>query len=119
MPTELIVRFPEVSFAEANVSASSLRDHLMMVDPDVEITQRRDSQDTMDLGTTLALVFGAPAVVVLAKGVADWLRRYRGAKVTILRADGSIVLENVTADVSRTAVEAALLREASNPSTDK
>lgn len=97
MPTELTLSFEDVSLAEASEYAADLRQHLTTVAPGVQATARRADPNAQDMGATLALVLGAPAVVVLAKGLATWLRMRQEskAKVIIRDAAGNVLVEIV------------------------
>lgn len=106
MTSELLVSFPDASPAQANIWARELCEAVSAVDRNVSAEQRRDDPDTLDFGTTLALVLAAPATAAFAKGlgealaraIVDWLAARTSAKVSIARADGSTVIENISAD---------------------
>jgi hypothetical protein len=51
----------------------------------------------MDLGGALAVVLSAGAVVELARGIANWLARAPASRVTVIRPDGRIIVENISA----------------------
>jgi hypothetical protein len=91
-----IIKFDNVSDAEANRYASELRDVLLDAASDVEVDRRRDDAYTQDFGATLVLVLGAPAIVAIAKAMGDWLTLHRQAGVTIKTAHGEIIGTNLT-----------------------
>src|SRR5260221_10981239 len=65
--------------------------------PDIEVRQKRSDDRTQDFGATLVLILGAPAVVVVAKALGDWLKLRNSAKITI-KKDGQVVAENLTSN---------------------
>ncbi len=91
-----IIKFDNVSDAEANRYASELRDTLLDAALDVEVDRKRDNPDTQDFGATLILVLGAPAVVAIAKALGNWLTLHRQIGITIKTTNGEIVGTNLT-----------------------
>ena len=85
MGTELLISFPDVSLPDAGSAAEDLKRHLEMVSPDVEVEQRRTDSDSQDMGATLAIVLAGPAVVALAKGMADWIRMQANKPEVVIR----------------------------------
>lgn len=83
------------TLAEANRLTSELESYLANLTEQVQITRVKDNRETQDFGTTLLAVLATPAITAIAKGLADWLRKHQSTKLT-LKADGGIVLENVT-----------------------
>lgn len=94
MATELVISFPDEPPSTAGENITDLKKHLQMVAPEVEASQERTDTNSQDMGTTLAIILAAPAVVSLAKGIADWLAM-RGSKpkVTIRDSKGNTILE--------------------------
>jgi hypothetical protein len=94
---ELAIRFPDIELGAAGRAAQDLRAQLQDDVPHAAIELRRDDAANQDLGATLIAVLGTPALVVLAHGVAAWIKR-RGVAVeleiegrkTTLRAAGAI-----------------------------
>jgi hypothetical protein len=98
-----IIRFTDVSLAEANQYAGSLAESLRDVDPGIEVAQRRDKVDTQDFGATLALVLGTASVTALAQGIASWISRNSGAHIEI-STKGRVVASNLNSkDAARIA----------------
>ncbi len=91
-----IINFDGISDAEANLYAEELRDLLLDASSDVEVDRKRDNSSTQDFGATLALVFGTPAVVAIAKALGDWLTLRRQAGITIKTANGEVIGTNLT-----------------------
>jgi hypothetical protein len=102
---EYIIEFVDASTAEANQYATQLREELLNAIEGVRIERRQIDSNAQDFGASLVLVLGAPAVVVLAKRIGDWLKLRHSAKITIRTGSGEIVAENITSK------EAVLLAE--------
>jgi hypothetical protein len=90
-----IIRFDDVSGAEANLYASELRNLILDTGSNIEVHQRRDDPRTMDFGATLVLILGTPAVITAAKAVGDWLKLRNTASLTIEK-DGHVIAQNLT-----------------------
>lgn len=91
---EFTIRFEGLSSAEAGVEAQRLREILANASPDIEVSQpRRERGESMDLGATLVLLLGTPAIIAVAKGVGAWIGQ-RGKR------PGKLVFERVAANGS-------------------
>jgi len=111
LATELLISFPDEPLSDAGTNVADLKDHLAMVAPAVEADQRRTDGSTQDMGATLAIVLGAPAVIALAKGIADWLKmRASRPKLVIRNAEGKTILEldNMPSDDVRAILESKI-----------
>lgn len=93
MAKELVLTFEGATLADANMFSADLADFLLDAAPDVEVERRRDDADAMDFGATLVLVLGTPAILALANGLADWLRKRQSATIKISDASGSVIVE--------------------------
>jgi hypothetical protein len=93
MGTELLISFSDVSLDEAGSNAEDLKRHLEMVAPGVEAEQRRTDSRAQDMGAILAIILAGPAVVAVAKGIADWIRM-QGKKpgLVISNSEGKEIL---------------------------
>lgn len=97
--TEFSIRFENLSVAEANVLASELRSEVIAADDRVKVDVAKDDPTTQDFGATLILVLGTPAIVAVARAIADYIQR-RGVSVSIT-PDGGVSINNVrSADVA-------------------
>jgi hypothetical protein len=85
---EFIIRFDDLSSAEAGVEAQRLQEMLSDASPDIDVKLRRERSDAMDMGATLVLLLGTPAIIAVAKGFAVWLAQ-RGKR------PGSLIVERV------------------------
>lgn len=86
-----VITFENVSDAEAAQHAEELRDFLLEATADLEAERRRNDPYTQDLGTTLVLVLGTPAVAAVAKALSNWLVLRRGTITIKRREDGEIL----------------------------
>jgi hypothetical protein len=88
-----IIRFDEISEADANRYAIELRNMILDASPDVEVERRRDNPSTLDFGATLVLILGTPTATAItsaiAQAIGNWLLRHRG-DITIERENGKI-----------------------------
>ena len=85
------VHFEGLTAAEAGVAAQSLQQLLAESSPEVEATLERDRSEALDMGATLVLLLGAPAIIAVAKGIAAFIGK-RGDRA------GTLVVEWVGAD---------------------
>ena len=99
----LRIRFEDLELSEAGSKAEILRQDLLAASEDVTVSIEKDDPSTMDFGATLVLVLGTPAVLAVAKGMADYLRRERG-KITIATEEGIVIASGISgADAARIA----------------
>lgn len=100
-----IIRFEDESVADSGQKATQLRDALLNLTSDVRAEIVKDDQSTQDFGTTLVLVLGAPAMVIIAKGIADYLSR-TGGSLTIQDRSGKVIAKNIKSTDAARIVEA-------------
>jgi hypothetical protein len=116
---EVVLYFDDVSVAEANRFATELRESLLETTSGVDVRLRREDEQAQDFGGTLVLVFGTPAVIVLAKGLADWLRKRNSASVTLKTTGGEIIATGLTSADARETIQNKLapvsLRSSAKP----
>lgn len=101
-----LIRFEDVSVAEANIKARNLRYAILEAVPEMQVSVLKENEGTQDFGTTLVLVLGTQAVIELCKGIAGYLSRDRG-RITI-EANGKVVAEGLSGN------DAARIAEAFN-----
>jgi hypothetical protein len=91
----LVVEFPNLTRADGNKSAESLRQALLDAAPDeVQSAELLRTDDAgMDMGATLAIVLGTPAAIAFARGLAAWVRKH-GTEV-IIKEDGEVLIRNI------------------------
>jgi hypothetical protein len=84
-----------------------LRRAILDAAPGAELRQQKESQETQDFGTSLAIVLAGPAVVAIAKGIQIWLERYRSVVLEVTTSDGKVIAKNITAANVADVLEAA------------
>jgi len=98
----MILSFTGATVDEGNRYARDLKDFLVEIDSSIRVEQRRERADAQDFGATLALVLGTTAATALARGIAAWLQRNSGARITVKNASGELVAEGLDSkDVAR------------------
>lgn len=103
MNHEFEITFSHCDSVEAGILAQELEHELADACPESKITRRKSRSDTLDFGSTLVLVLGAPATIIAAKAIQSFLNRNSGARLT-LWCDGTVYAENLS---SRDAVKIA------------
>lgn len=88
------IDFEGLEPADATRLADDLARFIKTTIPDVTAEVEGHSADTMDFGATVAVVLGTPAVVILAKGMADWLRRQGDPALVITTKKGSVTVKS-------------------------
>jgi hypothetical protein len=88
--------FKGVSEAEANRYAEELREVLLDATTEADVQRQRENPLAQDLGASLALIMGTPAVVAAVQAIGNWLQKRRSASLTIVTAEQKIVAENLT-----------------------
>lgn len=102
----LLIRFDNMSTADANRAADELRRQLRgAMGSEVSIDRIKENQETQDFGGTLAVVLGTPFALALAKGVSDYIAK-RGCRVVLETPEGRVIATGDAAaniDVASTA----------------
>ena len=91
-----LLSFTGVSEAEANRYAEELREVLLDATTEITVQRQRENPLAQDLGATLALIMGTPAVVAAVQAIGNWLQKRSSASLTIVTAEKKIVAENLT-----------------------
>lgn len=104
----LIIRFDDVSVAEANRFANELRDIILDATDEIEMRFGQVELNSQDFGGTLVLVLGTPAVIAVAQGIRTWLQRRDTAKVTITTVNGEVRAEGLSSRDAVSAIQIAL-----------
>lgn len=98
-----VIRFNGATAAEADRYAQELRDTLLDATPNAKVDRRQDTPHTQDLGTTLVLILGTPAVTAIAVALGNWLKLRNSASITIEK-DERVIAKNITSkDAARLA----------------
>lgn len=102
----LLIRFDNMSTADANRAADELRRQLRgAMGSEVSIDRIKENQETQDFGGTLAIVLGTPFALALAKGIRDYIAK-RGCRVVLETPEGRVIATGDAAaniDVASTA----------------
>jgi hypothetical protein len=98
MEKGLIVEFEDATPAEAASMARELQQILLDADPSVSTELIREEGNAQDLGSILAVLLGAKAVVVVAKGIVDYLKLRRSASIRIKCKGGEVIAAKLTAE---------------------
>lgn len=91
-----LLSFEGVSEAEANRYAEELREALLDATTDIEVQRQRENPLAQDLGATLVLIMGTPALVAAVNAIGNWLQKRRSVTLTIVTAEKKMVAENLT-----------------------
>ncbi|SRR5260221_1759176 len=91
-----LLSFNGVSEAEANRYAEELREVLLDAATEITVQRQRENPLAQDLGATLVLIMGTPALVAVVNAIGNWLQKRHSAKLTIVTAEQKIVAENLT-----------------------
>ncbi|MEP1420533.1 MAG: hypothetical protein ABJK59_02030 [Erythrobacter sp.] len=107
--TKFLIHYAEGTDFERAQAASSLAEFLSASSSELDVELLRQSDTSMDLGTLVQVILAAPASIILAKGIADFLRRYGSGKFSIVTDDGEMVVEGLdrkaTAEIIKQALE--------------
>jgi len=93
MTRDFEIAFEGADRAEASRLANVLEAELREVS-ELSIARKKDRSDSQDFGSTLVLVFGTPAAIVLAKAISNFLQRNTGARIRITKA-GDVFANNL------------------------
>ena len=95
------IAFPDETRKTAGLLIEDLEDEIKKeVKADTQPVKteiRREDPEAQDFGTTLAVVLGTPAVIVLAKAIRDWAKRKDQASIEI---NGARIKNVSSADVA-------------------
>ena len=106
-----IISFDNSAVADANRWASELKESILDATSDALVEQQRDNPYSQDFGTTLSLVLGTPAVIVVAKALCNWLALRRQASITIKTPRGEIIGTNLTSQDALKLAELLLVQQ--------
>ena len=73
-----------------------LREVLLDATTEIDVQRQRENPLAQDLGASLVLIMGTPAVVAVVQAIGDWLQKRRSASLMIVTAEKKIVAENLT-----------------------
>lgn len=90
------ITLPDLSVREQNQSLNSLRGAILD-NVAADVSFKKISDETQDLGSTLIVVLGTPAVVALVNGIQRWIDKH-GDRVVIETDDGRVVATGSAAE---------------------
>jgi len=88
------IDFEGLNQADTTRLAEDLARFIKTTIPDVTAEVEGHLAGTMDVGATVAVVLGTPAVVILARGMADWIRRQGDPALVIKTKRGSVTVKS-------------------------
>jgi hypothetical protein len=100
---KFVIRFEGLSTAEMGEKAALLLETLGDVAPGVQADVVRTDTGAQDVGTAVVLLLSAPAVVAVAKGIANFMVRERPGNLYIETADGTVVFSGDSDDAAKIA----------------
>ena len=106
---ELTIHFDDLGPAEAGATAALLREALLDAVPGVSAEVRRGDAESMDMGATLILLLGTPALIAIAKGIGAFIARERPGRIRIKKGDTMIEVDGSSSDMARVAESLAKL----------
>jgi len=99
---KFVIRFEGLSALAATEQAAMLQEVLKAAATDTRVDVVRDSGETMDMGATLVLLLGTPAIIAIAKGIANFIARERSSLI-IETARGKVVFSGNSGDAAKIA----------------
>ena len=95
------IEFEDLDLASANRQIIELNNTLLRNDPTVK-TEILSRSGHMDAGSILSITLSAPAVLLIIKGITNYLKRRNNVKLSIKKDDESIIATGID---SQTAIE--------------
>lgn len=95
-PQTYLLSFEGVSKDEANRYAAELREVLLNATTEIAVQRQQENPLAQDLGATLVLIMGTPALVAAVNAISNWLQKRHSAKLSIITAEKKVVAENLT-----------------------
>ncbi|WP_313369955.1 hypothetical protein [Achromobacter animicus] len=90
--------------------ASDLQRMLQLSHEDIEVERRKNSATTLDLGSIIVAIAGAPFLAELCKGLTAWMLKHPSASLTLVRGAEGERIELSAAGLTANQV-AALVKE--------
>jgi hypothetical protein len=88
---EFHVRFDSLSTAEANQAAADLRQAIRRAGGgEVSVELMKESAETQDFGTVLAVILGTKAAIAVAQGIGDFIAKW-GNQIVIETPEGRMI----------------------------
>lgn len=93
--TQLLIRFPRASGAEADAYANDLGKALSDLEEHLKVEQQGTPVEAQDRDPALVIILGAVSMIALANGIAAWLERHHGVSLQISRDGSSVITSNL------------------------
>lgn len=87
------IAFANQTEADASRLADDLAQYLKENVDSIDVSTHSDSPAAMDFGATLGVILGAPASVILVRGIADWIRRQGDPDLVIKNGKRSVTVK--------------------------
>ena len=91
----IIIEFDDCTPAEANVRINELIEIAKLNSLDANVKRTPKDPNNQDAGTILTIVLGAPAVVVLMRGIAKYLTLKLGGSLTLRDGSKEVIAKGV------------------------
>jgi hypothetical protein len=97
MPSEAFsISLSGLSDREKEKAAADLMRALRDSDPTASVDRRPENDRSQDFGATLVLILGSGASIAIARGIANWMGRWKNASITVDDGTRKVKLENVS-----------------------
>lgn len=90
---EIEIQFPEAGLSRAGQLADTLALHIRELDETSTVKVSRGSPNAMDLGSILTIVLSAGSARILARGLADWIKKHGDPAIKIKCGKKEIVIQ--------------------------
>ncbi|SRR5579875_1170280 len=123
-----LLSFEGISEAEANQYAAELQNALLRISlpkeplTEISVQRQRKNSFTQDLGSTLVLILGTPAIVAAVNAIGNWLQKRRNASLSIMtseKGEKKVVAEGITHKEAAHLLELFLIQSAEQKEIDE
>lgn len=89
---EIVGRTP----ADEGQFAAALELALRTTVPGAHAERRKRSNETLDLGAVVGIVFGSAAAAAVGRGISTWLAKRQGAEINLKDKTGNVIAKGLT-----------------------
>jgi hypothetical protein len=82
--------------AETGRLTAELSALLPKIAPGIQANRSKLPSDTLELGTTIGIVFGSAYAAAVGRGIGAWLTKRQTAELTLKTPDGQTIVKGVT-----------------------
>ncbi len=93
MTNNFVIKFDDCSVADANRYAQDLQEFLQR--KDIESEKLRTNNETMNPGEALLIAESVILATKVGLEIYHWLMKHHQTKITIVRENGQVVVENL------------------------